>query len=164
LGLSKQEVKDFYDESIKMLTRWLIKYTKAVAKGVKKPETEVKIFSGKYGVMGIIDAIYTVNGKVYIIDYKTGKKDTITQDIKVQMSIYALLYQDKFGERPYMVSIDFLKPQTIRRFKVTDNVINYAINMCQTIHAKTLSDNESDYPCMCGGWCQHDILWKNEGY
>jgi len=148
-----------------MLTCWENKYTKAIIKkGIKNPKTEVRLFSKKHGVMGIIDAVYAINGKVYIVDYKTGKKDTITQDIKAQMAIYALLYQEKFAERPYVIAIDFLKPQTIRRFKVTDNLIDNAINLCRTIHVKTLSDNESEYPCTCGGWCDRDMLRENEGY
>jgi len=158
LGLSKKEIKDFYEDSIWMLTGWLEKYTKAVSKGLNHPLTEVKLFCKKHGVMGIIDAIYKNDGRVYLIDYKTGKKDDVTRDIKIQMAIYALLYQEKFGERPHTVSVDFLKTKTIKRFKITDTAINNAIMICKKIHEKTASDNESDYPCTCGGWCERDFF------
>ena len=161
LGLSEKEIKNFYDDSIRMLTDWLEKYTRAVSKGLNHPLTEVKLFCKKHGVMGIIDAIYKHNGKVYLVDYKTGKKDEVTRDIKIQMAIYALLYQEKFGEKPHTVSVDFLKTKTIKRFKVTDKAINNAINICKKIHEKTSSDNESDYPCTCGGWCERDFFQEN---
>ncbi len=163
LCLSKQEINDFYDESVKMLIRWLQKHISASRKRISCPESEVKLFSKKHGVMGIIDAIYTVNGKVYLVDYKTGKKAVVTDDIKVQMVIYALLYKENFEKKPHMLSINFLKSQTIRRFKVTDEVIRNAIKLCKRMHEKTFSDDESKYPCTCGGWCEKDFIGKNGG-
>jgi ATP-dependent exoDNAse (exonuclease V) beta subunit len=161
LGLSKNDVKGFYDDSIEMLLKWLNTYTKGISKGLKKPKTEFRLFSKKHGIMGIIDAIYEHNSKVYIIDYKTGAKDTISRDVKVQIAIYALLYKENFKKMPHTVSIVFLKPQTIKRFRVTDELINQAISICKKIHEKTISDDESQYPCTCGGWCERDFYGEN---
>ena len=58
---------------------------------------------------------------------------------------------------------NFLKSQTIRRFKVTDEVIRNAIKLCKKMHEKTFSDDESKYPCTCGGWCEKDFIGKNGG-
>jgi CRISPR/Cas system-associated exonuclease Cas4 (RecB family) len=126
--------------------------------GQEKPETEVKLISETYGVMGVIDAIYNDNGKTYLTDYKTSKKDTLTQDLKVQMAIYALLYQDNFGILPDTIVIDFLKLQKPIPFPITEEFTQYAIKMCKDIHEKTASTNEEDYPCQCGGWCEKDFL------
>ena len=164
LRLSKQEINDFYDESVKMLIGWLKKHLSMGRKRIRSPESEVKLFSKKHRVMGIIDAIYNVNGRIYLVDYKTGKKDIVTDDIKVQMAIYALLYQENYKKMPHMVSINFLKTQTIRRFRITDKVIQYAINICERIHEKTISDVESNYPCTCGGWCTRDFIGEDGGH
>ncbi|MFC1895655.1 RecB family exonuclease [Thermodesulfobacteriota bacterium] len=161
LGLTKTEIKRFYDDSIQMLLKWLNTYTKGISKGLKKPKTEFKLFSKKHGIMGIIDAIYEHNGKVYLIDYKTGAKDTITRDIKVQIAIYALLYNENLKKMPHTVSIVFLKHQTIKRVKVTDELIHDAMRICKTIHEKTISNDESQYPCICGGWCERDFYGEN---
>ena len=123
-----------------------------------KPETEVRLFSQRYRVMGIIDAIYKQNGKASLTDYKTSKKDELTQDIKVQMAIYALLYKENYGMLPDTIAIDFLKHEKAIPFKVTDEFSNHAIKICKEIHEKTSSVNEEDYPCKCGGWCEKDFL------
>ena len=43
-----------------------------------------------------------------IIDYKTSQKHVITDDINRQAAIYALLYQDRYGDHPEAVWIHFL--------------------------------------------------------
>lgn len=105
LHLSKEEVKTYYEESLVMLSSWLEQHTKFVNSGVSCTDREMKLFSQTHNVMGIIDAIYQKNGKVSIIDYKTGKSDEITEDIKIQMAIYALLYRENRGVLPDMISI-----------------------------------------------------------
>jgi CRISPR/Cas system-associated exonuclease Cas4 (RecB family) len=157
LKLPQGIINEFYQESEEMLIGWLKIHIKATREGKPKPETEVKIFSNIYGVMGIIDAIHRNNGKVSLTDYKTSKKDTLTQDIKVQMAIYALLYQDNYGRLPDTVIIHFLKHETEVPFKVDNKFTDYAIKLCKEIHKKTSSNNEQDYPCQCGGWCEKDF-------
>lgn len=163
LGLSQEEVQTFYQETIQMLSDWARRYARARQKGLSPPRTEIKLFSSRYGVMGIIDAIYDHQGRIYLLDYKTSKSDEVTRDIQVQMSIYALLYLDKFHKMPHTVSIDFLKPGTIKRLKVTEETLRYAQDLIREIHQKTQSEEESDYPCTCGGWCDRDFNLQNGG-
>ena len=118
LELPQETLNEYYHESAEMLLGWLRTHLKAIANGQTKPETEVKLFSDTHGVMGIIDAIHRQNGNVSLTDYKTSKKDTLTQDIKIQMAIYALLYEDNYGVLPDTIIIDFLKHQTEVPFKV----------------------------------------------
>jgi CRISPR/Cas system-associated exonuclease Cas4 (RecB family) len=140
-----------------MLQGWLKRNLEALQSGEPKPKSEVKLFSHTHKVMGIIDAIHSRNGKVSLTDYKTGKMDTLTQDVKVQMAIYALLYQENFGTLPDVVVLDFLKFQKVKPFPVTDDFVHYAVKLCKEVHEKTISVDEKDYPCKCGGWCAKDF-------
>ena len=158
LGLPEGMLNEFYQESEEMLIGWLKSHIKAAKEGQSKPETEVKLFSNIHGVMGIIDAIHRNNGKVSLTDYKTSKKDALTPDIKIQMAIYALLYQDNYGRLPDTVIIHFLKHETEVPFKVDNKFTDYAVKLCKEIHEKTSSVNKQDYPCQCGGWCEKDFL------
>lgn len=158
LDLPERTLNEYYHESAEMLIGWLKRNLPALQNRNLWPESEVKLFSQTHRVMGIIDAIHSRNGKVSLTDYKTGKMDTLTQDVKVQMSIYALLYQENFGVLPGVVVLDFLKFQKARPFPVTADFVHYAVKLCKEIHEKTSSVNEKDYPCKCGGWCQKDFL------
>ena len=158
LNLSERILNEYYRESAEMLIGWLRRNLKVILNGQPKPETEIKLFSQSHRVMGIIDAIHKGNGKVSLIDYKTSKKDELTQDIKVQMAVYALLYKETFGVLPESISIDFLKFEKAIPFKVTDEFTQYAIKTCKEVHEKTSSVSEEDYPCKCGGWCERDFL------
>jgi len=160
LGLDDKTIDEFYSESQEMLTGWLKRYLK---KSHSRPKTEIKLFSKTHKAMGIIDAVFTDNGRILLLDYKTGKKNEITQDIKVQLAVYALLYTEKFGRMPDIVAIDFLKHQEERRFRVSEKLIQYAAQICSDIHKKTISNNEKDYPCQCGGWCDKEFIMDNGG-
>jgi len=151
-------IDDFYHESVEMLAGWLKRYLASVKNGNQYPSAEVRLFSRTHRAMGIIDAIHKRNGKVSITDYKTGKSDDITHDIRVQMVIYALLYKENYGALPDIIAIDFLKTQTVKRFQVTKQFIDHAERMLADIHRKALSNDEKDYPCTCGGWCEKDFL------
>ena len=113
--------------------------------------------------MGIIDAVFKDNGRILLLDYKTSKKNEITADIKVQLAVYALLYKEKFGRMPDIVAIDFLKHQEERRFRADHKLLQYAAQICCDIHKKTVSNNETDYPCRCGGWCEKEFIMENAG-
>ena len=160
LGLDSKTIDEFYSESQTMLTGWLKRYSQ---KGYRRPKTEIKLFSKAHGVMGIIDAVLTDNGCILLLDYKTGKKNEITAETKVQLAIYALLYKVKFGRMPDIVAIDFLKHQEERRFRASEKLIQYAAQLCCDTHRKTISNNEKDYPCQCGGWCDKEFIMDNGG-
>ena len=160
LGLDGKTIDEFYSESQAMLLGWLKRYVK---KRYRRPKTEIKLFSKTHKAMGIIDAVFTDNGRILLVDYKTSKKNEITQDIKVQLAIYALLYREKFGRMPDIVAIDFLKHQEERRFRANEKLIEYAAQICSDIHKKTISNNEKDYPCKCGGWCDKEFIMENGG-
>jgi CRISPR/Cas system-associated exonuclease Cas4 (RecB family) len=160
LGLDCMTIDEFYAESQQMLLGWLERYLKS---GAGKPKTEIKLFSKTHKVMGIIDAVFIDNGRIVLLDYKTGKKNEITADIKIQLAIYALLYREKYGRMPDIVAIDFLKHKEQRRFWADQKLIQYAAQICSDIHNKTISTHEKDYPCKCGGWCEKEFIMENGG-
>lgn len=162
LNIDPKVISNFYNDSIDMLMRWSLRFITRASLESKKPRTEVRYFSRKLNLMGIIDAVYEHNGAVILIDYKTSKHDEITEEIRVQMGIYSLLYQDNTGKKPDVIGIDFLKTGTRRFFKVSENMVEKAKRLCREITIKTSSENIADYPCRCGGWCEKDFVFDNE--
>jgi len=157
LGLPEKTLNEYYHESAEMLLGWLKRNLANPQNRNLRTQAEVKLFSQGHRVMGVIDAIHSANGKVSLTDYKTGKIDILSQDIKVQMSVYALLYRENFGALPDQIILDFLKFQQAKPFPVTEDFAQYAENICKKIHEKTSSRDEKDYPCKCRGWCEKDF-------
>jgi ATP-dependent exoDNAse (exonuclease V) beta subunit len=154
LNLPSKIVDDFYRESEAMLLFWLKRQAQSKIKNYK---CEVRLYSKTFGVMGIIDAVCSLNQKIVLIDYKTCASDEMSRDIKVQLAIYALLYWENCKTLPDIVGIDFLKNNKLRLFNVNAKLIDFAKEMCRQIHSQTQSTNESDYPCRCGGRCEKDF-------
>lgn len=151
-----------YNDCLTMLDNWLDEFEEKTSGECHPPASEVKIFSNTLHVMGVIDAIFEANGKVILVDYKTSAKDTITNEIKVQMGIYALLFTERYGKKPDSVGVVFLKTGTKRLFPVDEALIASTKDIIEDIRLKTLSDKEEDYPCTCGGWCTGDFIEENE--
>jgi hypothetical protein len=120
--------------------------------------SEVKIFSNYLGLMGIIDAVRINGNKVILIDYKTSKNPTVTDEIMRQAILYALLYQDRYNRAPDLVCIHFLKdpgdPITIH---IDDHFLEYAEILVESVREKTRTNDERSYPCTCGGYCERDF-------
>ena len=157
LRIPEETLNEYYHESAEMLLGWLNRNLPGLQNSTSRPQAEVKLFSQAHRVMGVIDAIHSTNGKVSLTDYKTGKIDFLSQDIKVQMSIYALLYRENYGTLPDQIILDFLKFQESKPFPVTEDFARYAERLCRRIHEKTISMEEKDYPCKCRGWCAKDF-------
>lgn len=157
LGLAEAELIRFQRESRLMLLHfcfWLKR------NDMWPPErTEMRLVSKKLGLMGIVDAIYRIGDRALLVDYKTSKRADITADIERQAALYAAMYQDFFGRPPEEVWIHFLafdqEPVVIQ---VDDQLIQYARILTQSMHQRTQSSDETDYPCTCGGWCQREFI------
>lgn len=61
-------------------------------KSIKFLETEVSLVSEKYQFGGTFDAIAEINGKNYLIDFKTSK--SIYQEYVIQLAAYRQLWQE----------------------------------------------------------------------
>lgn len=154
LKLPQKVVDDFYRESLTMLLSWVERSFTSSSKNI---QCELRLRSKIFGVMGIIDAVFTQDQRIILIDYKTCTSNKISQDIKVQLAIYALLYREHFNVTPDMVGIDFLHSNQRRLFHVDADLIRYAKDMCWFIHEKTRSKEEKNYPCHCSGRCTNDF-------
>lgn len=165
-GLALDEKRlDFYrDESILMLDNWFNNFLKRLNPKLThntlkeafeelKPETEVKFVSQTHGIQGFIDAIHKVDQEIHIIDYKTSNKTDIGEEFKLQLAIYAMLYEEKYGIKPKTVGVDFLRTHP-KSIEVDEGLLDFARKECELIHQNTLSKKIEDYPLKKGPLCK----------
>ncbi len=157
LGLNDAELKEYFDESIAMLQNWFNRYKGKMEKRMEsgndffeaynalKPLREEEYASEEFMVRGFIDAIHKLDGKTVVLDYKTSKRTHISSEYRLQLAIYALLYEEKHGKKPDFVGIDFLK-SIEQVLPVDDELISHARFEIEQIHASTKSDSAIDYP------------------
>ena len=157
LGLPEDQIDFFrHDSELMMLnfSHWLHNNGLSAA-----DLSETKIWSNHLRLMGIIDAIHIIGDTVILVDYKTSKYAKITEDIQRQATIYALLYQDKYNKVPAAVWIHFLKvSDDPLEIQIDEETLDNGRALISSIHEKTASINEDDYPCTCGGYCGNDFI------
>lgn len=157
LGLSKDEIKDYYDDSTRMIRNFCQWFSDngmptAVA-------SEARLRSRNLGLMGIIDAVHMTDSKVFLVDYKTSKHARITDDIMRQAALYALLYRDIYAITPEAVWIHFLKePGKPQPIYIDEALLDYGTILIESVRKKTQSTDESSYPCTCGGYCEKEFI------
>lgn len=169
LNLDSKALEAYYTETQMMLMNWLHQFIKRVEKlmseGIEfidaftalRPETEVEYKSEQYSVRGFIDAIEKNNNVIRLMDYKTSAKAHITDAYKLQLAIYALLYEEKHNVRPNHVGIYFLN-EGEQLIDVDDELISHAKFMIEQIHASTEGiDDIKDYVKKEGPLCK----WSN---
>jgi CRISPR/Cas system-associated exonuclease Cas4 (RecB family) len=158
LGLSKELLWDYYLDSTDMLNNYAHWFANQRAPPVVD-STELKIFSNNLRIMGIIDAVTINDNGTFLIDYKTSKDFSITEDIMRQAILYCLLYQDRYEEIPTAVYIHFLKdPGDPVALFIDDAQLEYGKVLIDSTHEKTKARDETDYPCTCGGYCMRDFI------
>jgi len=154
LDMTEAQRLFYFEETKKMVEYWLDNFLKRLKKedltfkeAFKKwkPRTEEEFVSENYKVRGFIDAIHEFENEVIVMDYKTSKKDEITSGYKLQLAIYALLYNEKHGKLPTKAGIDFLRHGQ-RMIDVDEELLKLAQFEIEMIHASTDSNNILDYP------------------
>lgn len=165
LKLSPGEIIGYQTETREMMKSWVQNFLKKMRNEIAQghsvqdsfdrltPKCELELVSEKHGVRGFIDAIHEKDGIVKIVDYKTSKKDDLTDDYKLQLAIYAMLYHEKFGEKPHKVGINFLKFGE-KYMDVDEELIKYAVLECELIHMNTATDEMLDYTKKPSGLCK----------
>jgi len=158
LNLEEPQLHFYFEESMMMLINWLQKFVakaKAMpsdcfAKTFKKltPLRELQYKSEERAVRGFIDAIEELEGEVRLMDYKSSKKFEVTQDYRLQLAIYAMLYEETHGRPPKQVGIYFLKDTGKHEYTidVDEDLINLAKLEVEMIHLNTQSSHMQDYP------------------
>jgi putative RecB family exonuclease len=156
LGIPDERVDSFRHESELMLMNFAQWFHECEA--TRADLAEARIWSRNLGAMGVIDAVHLLGDKVILVDYKTSRHMDITEDIERQAAIYALLYRDKYGVTPHAVWIHFLRsPDDPSPVYVDEHTLQYGKILIDSVHEKTVSQKEEDYPCKCGGNCEKEF-------
>lgn len=161
LDLAQSQIQFFFEETLMMLFNWLNHFCDRVEKHkgdfqtafkALTPVREKQYTSEAHAVRGFIDAIELAEEGVRIVDYKTSKEPVITPEYRLQLAIYALMYQETHGHAPKEVGIFFLKdrPQFIN---VDQDLIEMAKREIVLVHKGTETDNIVDYAKA------HDTKW-----
>lgn len=165
LDLTEKHLEFYFEESKEMLNSWFESFMNRIklkqnnsltfkeAFNLLKPETEVYLESPFHLVRGYIDAIHDVNGEVSLMDYKTSKNDQITDEYRLQLAIYALLYYEKYKKYPDLVGVDFLKHGP-KYLKVDKELLSLAEKECKLIQENTVSEDIKDYSMKTSGLCK----------
>lgn len=71
---------------------------------------------GSYSIIGYIDRVDVVGDNVYIIDYKTGKREVSQKDIasNLQLGIYALAASNIFPDKTITASLHYLRSGRVK--------------------------------------------------
>ncbi|MFC1722697.1 PD-(D/E)XK nuclease family protein [Nanoarchaeota archaeon] len=156
LGLDQHQLQFYYDDSVNMLANWLNSFFKDLDKEMASSdfpaafeklaptERELKYKSDTHMVQGYIDAIHKDGDHITILDYKTSKKFNITPEYKLQLGIYALLYQEKHNTLPHKVGIWFLKDRC-KTVDVDEQMVKDAKFEIEQVHFSTESKEITDY-------------------
>ena len=165
IDMTKDQLEFYYEETLQMVNNWFNNFLQKLEPRVPeygleeafqmvKPMTEVYFISEKHQVRGFIDAVHKIDGKISLIDYKTSKREKITEEYKLQLAIYALLYEEKHGRKPDEVGVDFLRHKS-HYLNVDQQLVDFAKQECKLIQEKTLSEDIEDYPKNKGPLCNY---------
>ena len=165
IDLTQDQLIFYYEESVVMINNWFNNFLKVLkpkvmvyglkeAFNIVKPLTEVHFVSNEHQVQGFIDAVHEIEGKVSLVDYKTSKREKMTEEYKLQLAIYALLYEEKYGKKPHLVAVDFLRHKS-HYLEVDDELVRLAKRECRIIQENTISEDIEDYPLKTGPLCKY---------
>ena len=164
---SKETIREHYEASLFMLKNFIDDFLSALSAEINgstvqeafsnlRPKTEIYLRSDKYGVQGFVDAVLEIGNDIYIIDYKTSSRDDITEEYKLQLAIYALLYNEKYEQIPKKVGLHFLRHGTKKFIEVSEELLEKAKKECELIHINTESNTIENYDKNPGPYCR----WK----
>ncbi|HLC63163.1 MAG TPA: PD-(D/E)XK nuclease family protein [Candidatus Nanoarchaeia archaeon] len=159
-------IEHYYYESMKMINNWFDIFiarlkNEMINKDVQdgfialKPRTEQKLVSESFSVQGYIDAVYDDSSGVKLIDYKTSRKGGISEEYKLQLAIYSLLYKENRDKAPGKVGIFFLGDGREQWIDVDDSLIKKAEDECNEMKEKTKSKDKKDYIRKPSGLCKY---------
>ncbi|MGM5481632.1 MAG: RecB family exonuclease [Nanobdellota archaeon] len=181
LDISQQQIDEYYHETVMMMgyhAELIVKrLDKLVSSGMSfsdafrkiAPDVEAEYLSWDHYVKGFIDVVEDLDGKVRLMDYKTSKRNKLSDQYKLQLAIYAFLYKEKHGRLPDEVGIYFLKfpgQEGELTLAADDELVKHAQFQVEQIHMSTTSDNIGDYPLhqspLCN-WCDYyDYCFKDK--
>ncbi len=163
LQLNMDQRSFYFEETLLMLMNWtnhIVEQLQMVEGNsvaekfqLLTPIREKKFESETFAVQGFVDAIHQQGDDVHIIDYKTNANFEITEEQRLQLAIYALLYHEKFGKMPSKAGIFFLRSK-LKMMPIDESLIDFAKREIKDIHQKTQSTDIIDYPRHVGPLCK----------
>jgi putative RecB family exonuclease len=181
LPLTPEELLGYYDETRRMVNNYFDYFTAKTGYFTRflpmkeaweavKPARELEFVSATHHVRGFMDAIHDEHGKALILDYKTSRRAEVTPEYELQLSIYALLYQEKH-RTPDRVGIFFLKEGREELREVTQEMIEQAKRAIHEMHLATRTIDIRDYPKRPGPLCRwatgqcdfYEFCWEGKG-
>ncbi|MBW2967954.1 PD-(D/E)XK nuclease family protein [Candidatus Woesearchaeota archaeon] len=166
VGLLDDQLEFYYEESVQMLANWLTHFFGDLEKELKTGKGFVEAFKKlaphamekqykdqELMVRGFIDVVHKDGDDIILVDYKTSKKAEVTEEYRLQLGIYALLYEREHGHYPSRLGIWFLKHKPIY-INVDPKLIKFAESEIELIHFATESERIADYPKKESGLCK----------
>jgi len=95
LGLSDEQVEQQYLAFRQMALNWERDFEPEL-----KIECEKRLISSRYNLIGFIDEVIEKDGKTILMENKTSRLERIFPEHKLQLAIYALLFQETYGRVP----------------------------------------------------------------
>jgi CRISPR/Cas system-associated exonuclease Cas4 (RecB family) len=158
LNINKDTITKHYNDTMGMLRNFaghVINQINAEMKKGKtfqkafshvKPQTEIHLTSDTHMVQGYVDALHEKDDFIKVVDYKTSKRDHMSEDYRRQLAIYALLYHENFNKLPNKVGLYFLRQGTERDLDVDFGLVEEAKEALKKVHESTNSELIEDYP------------------
>ncbi len=164
VGMQSERLHPLYVDTLAMISLWLenfflkltsLKMPVQEAFRLLTPLREEAYMSEKYAVRGYIDVIEQHDGDIRLMDYKTSARAELNE-YRLQLAIYALLYQEKHGRPPTQVGVYFLKhPQQFEQtIHVGEGLLDEARFAIETHHLATTSGQIEEYPRKTGPMCK----------
>jgi len=169
LGLSKDKIDFYYDDSTLQLDKWVNKFSGQLEKKlssvfmIKKAwdyffpaHRELKIISKKLGLIGYIDQVLHLSDRHLLIDYKTSSSPKLSDDYALQMTVYHMLYKEIYNiaAESYLWFLKF----GLKKVPVTESLIVNTTKKIFTVHEAFKSKNILDYQKNVTPLCK----WENE--
>ena len=163
LEKTEANVEFYFNETRTMIGNWINEFISKLFEAMERknfreafewlrPRTEVHYVSKEHNVQGYVDAVHE-NGEVRLVDYKTSSRDGMSNEYRLQLAIYALLYRDKHGVLPSKVGVNLLKFGE-KFIDVDDELVGEAIRECKLIRENTKSTSIEEYPRKESGLCK----------
>tara|TARA_Y100000310_G_scaffold340261_1_gene435388 strand:- start:361 stop:1164 length:804 start_codon:yes stop_codon:yes gene_type:complete len=164
LDLAPHDKIFYYNDSKKMFDTWIAGFLDRLQQQMENktleeaftyltPITEKRYHSQTYNIQGFIDAIHHYDDGVHIYDYKTSKRDTMSEEYRLQLAIYAMLYKLEHKVTPKRVGINFLKFGE-KFLQVDETLVEEARKAILDIHEKTKTDDKVNYAKKVGPLCK----------
>lgn len=164
-GLGQYDVpNDMYDDGLKyceMAATYLCDQQPDIIGVEERVEYDITRSDFQSGFTAIMDICTETD----IWDWKTGRAydsngnvlDRIVRDEKIQGAVYMAAYYDRYGRKPERIRFVYLKEDSVRSVKPTDDVWEYMLNYAKKLRK---SQEEDHFPGKPGGhchWCSFEF-------